>query len=337
VVESNRELADWIAGPFSVPCEAVFPSIAPCTPNERYRPSRRSPDLRITAGGGNVFALGHPVMMEKHAVSLDEAGRSRLSAEERHQNRRELRNQPGTRTHQGSDLCPAATPSVNGGHFGQPRRACGPAPTSVRNIFLDGGGGPERSSAERRGSPDGFWLYGADRATWLMEGSASVGDTLSPAVPPESYPKVDERRRSYSATRKPGDHSSLWNWPNRKDIEISGQSGRCDCPTGWLLPVTADAQEKLSVAPAHASSVCRCPFSPCRRRWNRSSRRTWITGINLLVMTVLKAQRVGPAGKADRFCRGVVRQNHPYFIGAAKLMLLRKEPVRQCPGIGGNI
>src|SRR6266446_5470388 len=73
-----------------------------------------------------------------------------------------------------------------------------------------------------------FGCYGADLATWLMDGQRPLTvAAITQHIKPEIYPKVDDEATIVLAY--PNAQAILqasWNWPfGRKDMEVYGQSG----------------------------------------------------------------------------------------------------------------
>src|SRR6266852_5333867 len=73
-----------------------------------------------------------------------------------------------------------------------------------------------------------FGCYGADLATWLMDGQRPLTVTaITQHIKPEIYPKVDDEAAIVLAYPKAqAILQASWNWPfGRKDMEVYGQSG----------------------------------------------------------------------------------------------------------------
>ena len=80
-----------------------------------------------------------------------------------------------------------------------------------------------------------FGCYGADIATWLMNGETPVTVTaVTQQIKPELYPKVDDEATiilTYSKTQVIIQAS--WNWPyGRKDMYVYGKTGFVFCKDG---------------------------------------------------------------------------------------------------------
>src|SRR6266853_1849576 len=82
-----------------------------------------------------------------------------------------------------------------------------------------------------------FGCYGADLATWLMDGQRPLTVTaITQHIKPETYPNVDDEATIVLAYPKAqAILQASWNWPfGRKDMDIYGQSG-------YVLTVGRDA------------------------------------------------------------------------------------------------
>src|SRR6267154_836104 len=82
-----------------------------------------------------------------------------------------------------------------------------------------------------------FGCYGADLATWLMDGRRPESVTaVTQHIKPETYPNVDDEATVVlSYPKAQAILQASWNWPfGRKDMDIYGQSG-------YVLTVGRDA------------------------------------------------------------------------------------------------
>ena len=78
------------------------------------------------------------------------------------------------------------------------------------------------------GAVNDFGCYGADLATWLMDGQKPLSVTaVVRHIKPDVYPKVEDDATIVLAYPKAeAVLEPSWNWPwNRKDLEIYGQTG----------------------------------------------------------------------------------------------------------------
>jgi predicted dehydrogenase len=101
-----------------------------------------------------------------------------------------------------------------------------------------------------------FGCYGADLATWLMDGKrpASVF-AVTQNLQPDLYPKVDDDATIIlNYPRAQAILEPSWNWPyGRKDMDIYGQKGALRLPDGNSIFVRmGDAPETPVPAPALA-------------------------------------------------------------------------------------
>jgi predicted dehydrogenase len=114
------------------------------------------------------------------------------------------------------------------------------------------------------GALNDFGCYGADLATWFMDGQAPTSVTaVTQHLKPEIYPKVEDDA-TIVLTYPKADViiQASWNWPyNRKDMEIYGKTGCVLVPVPNLMRVrTAAVPAETEVVPpaitgAHADSV----------------------------------------------------------------------------------
>lgn len=114
------------------------------------------------------------------------------------------------------------------------------------------------------GAINDFGCYGADLATWFMDGEKPLSVTaVALHIKPDIYPKVEDDATIVLAYP----HAEVvlqpsWNWPvNRKDMEIYGQTGQIMVPVGdkVLLRVEESSPEE-EIKPAaltgyHANST----------------------------------------------------------------------------------
>lgn len=106
-------------------------------------------------------------------------------------------------------------------HDGHP----GPKEIGVNEEFLEWLTDPALNGG---GALTDFGCYGANLATWLMDGQRPLSVTcVTQQIKPEIYPRVDDEATiilTYPKTQ--AIIQASWNWPyNRKDIEIYGTTG----------------------------------------------------------------------------------------------------------------
>ena len=100
-----------------------------------------------------------------------------------------------------------------------------------------------------------FGCYGADLATWLMDGQRPTSVmAVTQQLQPDVYPKVDDEATIVlTYPRAQAIIQASWNWPiGRKDLDIYGQTGALRLPdrSAMFLRKTGDGQESKLAAPA---------------------------------------------------------------------------------------
>jgi predicted dehydrogenase len=102
----------------------------------------------------------------------------------------------------------------------------GPRAIGVQPEFLDWLLDPVRNGG---GALFDFGCYGADLATWLMEGARPESVTaVTQRLQPDLYPRVDDEATVVvTYPRAVAILQASWNWPfGRKDMEVYGVSGQ---------------------------------------------------------------------------------------------------------------
>ncbi len=97
------------------------------------------------------------------------------------------------------------------------------------------------------GALNDFGCYGADLATWLMDGQRPVSvQAMTQHIKPEVYPKVeDEATIVITYPKAQAILQASWNWPfDRKDMEIYGRAGYVFVPNANLLRVRLPNQSQ---------------------------------------------------------------------------------------------
>ena len=85
-----------------------------------------------------------------------------------------------------------------------------------------------------------FGCYGADLATWLMNGQRPISvSAVTSHIKPDVYPKVEDEATIVIAYPKAqAILQASWNWPfDRKDMEVYGQAGYVLVPRRDLLRI----------------------------------------------------------------------------------------------------
>jgi predicted dehydrogenase len=102
-----------------------------------------------------------------------------------------------------------------------------------------------------------FGCYGADLATWLMNGETPLTVTaVTQQMKPELYPKVDDEATiilTYKKTQVIIQAS--WNWPfGRKDMQVYGKTGFVFCRDGTNMQIKEDEKKETQTLVASALS-----------------------------------------------------------------------------------
>lgn len=133
---------------------------------------------------------------------------------------------------------------VNDGHRGPKEIGCS-------KHFLAWLTDPVRNGG---GALNDFGCYGADLATWLMDGQRPLSVLASTRrIKPDIYPHVeDDATILVTYPKAQAVFQASWNWPyNRKDMEIYGRDGYVLVPDAQSLTVRPNerAREKKLKAP----------------------------------------------------------------------------------------
>lgn len=102
------------------------------------------------------------------------------------------------------------------------------------------------------GAINDFGCYGADIATWLLDGQKPVSVTaVAQHLKPDIYPKVeDDATIVLTYPKAQVILQPSWNWPfDRKDMEIYGQTGTV------FVPVSNVLRERTAGTPEEAQST----------------------------------------------------------------------------------
>ena len=115
------------------------------------------------------------------------------------------------------------------------------------------------------GALNDFGCYGADLATWLLDGQRPVSvQAMTQQIKPEVYPKVeDEATILITYPKAQAIIQASWNWPfDRKDLEIYGRTGYVMVPRSNLLRVRlANKTEENEITPPALSGPNADPIS----------------------------------------------------------------------------
>jgi predicted dehydrogenase len=227
IAESNQQLAADYAKKFDVDPKLLFTSIDDMLERTHPQAALVYSNTRDHRQAVEICARhGVPVMMEKPlAVSIDDARAIETAAHQGHI--QVLVNYETTwyssnraaydLVHQNA-LGGIRKIVVHDGHNGPKEIGVGPEfLTWLTDPKLNGGG-----------ALFDFGCYGADLATWLMDGQRPLTVTaITQHIKPEIYPKVDDEATIVLAYPKAqAILQASWNWPfGRKDMEVYGQSG----------------------------------------------------------------------------------------------------------------
>jgi predicted dehydrogenase len=99
------------------------------------------------------------------------------------------------------------------------------------------------------GALNDFGCYGADLATWLLDGQRPVSvQAMTQQIKPDVYPNVeDEATIVITYPNAQAIVQASWNWPfDRKDMEIYGRTGYVLVPRSNLLRVRLASQREES-------------------------------------------------------------------------------------------
>jgi len=189
-----------------------------------------------------------------------------------------------------------------------------------RMVFHDGHRGPKEIGCSTNflawltdpilnggGAINDFGCYGADIATWFMDGQKPVSVfAVAQHLKSEIYPKVEDDATivlTYPKAQVILEPS--WNWPfNYKDMEIYGQTGTVFLPQPDLLRVqTANAPSPTDVVPAPLTGANADPLSYLAAVARKEISPTGLASleVNMIVVDILDAaHRSAQTGKQIR-------------------------------------
>ena len=105
-----------------------------------------------------------------------------------------------------------------------------------------------------------FGCYGADLATWLMNGETPLTVTATTQqIKPELYPKVDDEATIILAYKRAQVIiQASWNWPfGRKDMQVYGKTGFVFCKDGSNMQIKEDEKKETQNLTASPLSIDR--------------------------------------------------------------------------------
>ena len=100
-----------------------------------------------------------------------------------------------------------------------------------------------------------FGCYGADIATWLMNGETPLTVTaVTQQIKPELYPKVDDEATIILTYKKSQVIiQASWNWPyGRKDMYVYGKTGFVFCKDGTSMQLKENEKKETQTLTASA-------------------------------------------------------------------------------------
>ncbi len=125
-------------------------------------------------------------------------------------------------------------------HTGHP----GPVEIGCNPEFLEWLTDPKLNGG---GALTDFGCYGADLATWLMDGETPITITaVTQQIKPELYPKVDDEATIIVTYDKAQVIiQASWNWPyGRKDMYVYGKTGFVFCKDGTNMQLKEDENKE---------------------------------------------------------------------------------------------
>lgn len=227
IAESNPQLAADYAKKFSLDPKLLFPSIDDMLVQTHPQAALVYSSTRDHRQAVEICARhGVPVMMEKPlAVSVDDARAIESAA---HQGHIQVLVNYETTWYSSNR---AAYALVHQGALGDVRKIVihdghnGPKEIGVGPEFLAWLTDPKLNGG---GALFDFGCYGADLATWLMDGQPPLTVTaVTQHIKPDIYPNVDDEATIVLTYPKAqAILQASWNWPfGRKDMEVYGESG----------------------------------------------------------------------------------------------------------------
>ena len=254
IVEPDPELAGRYAAQFHLAKALFFPSIAALVASTKVDAVAAFTSTRDHRRVVEALApLGIDVMMEKPmAVSSADARAMAAAAKKggielvvNYETTWYRSNQAAYGAVHGSGAVgPIRRIVVHDGHQGPVAIGCSPAFLGWLTDPVEDGGGASMD----------FGCYGADLATWLLDGARptsvlAVFQHLQPAV----YPRVEDE--ATIVLTYPGTLAILqasWNWPyGRKDMEVYGSEGALFVPNRDTVTLKrGEARETALDAPA---------------------------------------------------------------------------------------
>jgi glucose-fructose oxidoreductase len=227
IAESNQQLAADYAKKFALDPKLLFSSADDMLVQTHPQAALVYSSTRDHRQAVAICARhGVPVMMEKPlAVSVDDARAIAAAAEKGHiqvvvnyETTWYSSNRAAYALVRQNALGDVRKIVIHDGHNGPKEIGVGPEFLAwLTDPKLNGGG-----------ALFDFGCYGADLATWLMDGQRPLTVTaITEHIKPEIYPNVDDEATIILTYPKAqAILQASWNWPfGRKDMEVYGQSG----------------------------------------------------------------------------------------------------------------
>ncbi len=175
---------------------------------------------------------------------------------------------------------------VHDGHQGPKKIGCSPSFLKwLTNPALNGGG-----------AAMDFGCYGADLATWLMEGKRPTSVfAVMQHFQPDLYPNVeDEATIVLTYPRAQAILEASWNWPyGRKDMQVYGQTGALFLPDRNTLLLRRGETQVSTIAAPELSDTDSNPLSYLAAVVHGSIRPSGLSSVetNLVVSEILDAAK----------------------------------------------
>jgi predicted dehydrogenase len=177
-----------------------------------------------------------------------------------------------------------------------------------RIVFHDGHRGPKEIGCSTNflawltdpilnggGAINDFGCYGADLATWLMDGQKPISVfAVAQHLKPDVYPKVeDDATILLTYPKAEAILQPSWNWPfDRKDMEVYGQTGYVLVPQPDLLRVrTAKTPKETEIIPPPVTGANADPLSYLAAVVRKEIKPTGLASleVNMIVVEILDA------------------------------------------------
>jgi len=145
------------------------------------------------------------------------------------------------------------------------------------------------------GAINDFGCYGADLATWLMDGQKPISVfAVAQHLKPDIYPKVeDDATMVLTYPQAQAILQPSWNWPfDRKDMEIYGQTGTVFVPRPNVMRVqTANTPNPVEIVPPPLTGANANPLAYLAAVVRKEIKPSGLASleVNLIVVEILDA------------------------------------------------